>query len=223
MFSLYGQFYEQTDGMAVISQLSSMSAGSYMEDCVEMALEQVTHKLACWFCYMIDNFLIPRHRPERLERFSDHSAGVHQTITMETVICRSLEGLPSHKVHWKRTYINLNLNFKSRHHPFNKHALLSTLVWRARVGVTQRAYLMSCSSWSTLSWKMGYTRKQVHCTSDPPVRSNILGEKPGLVAFLLYIQMNFACISRLLYRHNIKIVGLYSWRSPLLFMLCRMT
>jgi hypothetical protein len=40
MFSLYGQFYEQTDGMAVVLQLSSVSAGFYMEDCMEMALEQ---------------------------------------------------------------------------------------------------------------------------------------------------------------------------------------
>ena len=101
MFSLYGQFYEQTDGMAVISQLSSMSAGSYMEECVEMALEQVTHKLACWFCYMVDNFVIPPHKPERLERFLDHSTGVHQTVQFhgDFDICRSLEGLPSYKVH----------------------------------------------------------------------------------------------------------------------------
>jgi hypothetical protein len=56
----------------------------------------------------------------------------------------------------------------------------------------------------------GIHQKAVHCTSDLPVRSNILSEEPVLVAFLLYIQMNFACISRLLYRHNIKIVGLYS-------------
>jgi len=40
MFSLYGQFYEQTDGMAAVSQFSSMSAGFYMGDYVEMALEQ---------------------------------------------------------------------------------------------------------------------------------------------------------------------------------------
>jgi hypothetical protein len=88
MFSLYGQFYEQTDGMAVISPLSYMSEGFYIEDCVEMALEQVTQKLVCWFCYMVDKFVIPPHRPERLERFLDHSTGVHQTIqfTMETLI-----------------------------------------------------------------------------------------------------------------------------------------
>lgn len=87
MFSLCGQFYEQTDGMAVVSQLSSMNAGFYIEDCVEMALKQVNHKPVCWFCYMVDNFVIPPHRAERLERFLDHSTGVHQTIqfTMETV------------------------------------------------------------------------------------------------------------------------------------------
>ena len=53
----------------------------------------------------------------------------------------------------------------------------------------------------------GVHQKQVHCTSDPPVRSNILGEKPALVAFLLYIQLNFTCVSRLLYRHNIKLLA----------------
>jgi hypothetical protein len=40
MFSLYGQFYEQTDRMAAVLQFSSMSAGFYLEDCMEMALEQ---------------------------------------------------------------------------------------------------------------------------------------------------------------------------------------
>jgi hypothetical protein len=37
---------------------------------------------------MVDNFVIPPHRPERLERFLDHSTGVRQTIqsTMETLI-----------------------------------------------------------------------------------------------------------------------------------------
>jgi hypothetical protein len=74
--------------MAVVSQLSSMSAGFYLEECVEMALEQVTHKPVCWFCYMVDKFVVPPHRPERLERFLDHSSGVHQTIqfTIETLI-----------------------------------------------------------------------------------------------------------------------------------------
>jgi hypothetical protein len=88
MFSLYGQFYEQTDGMAVVSQISSMNAGFFMEDCVEMALEQVTHKSLCWFCYMVDNFVIPPHRPERLERFLDRVTGVHQTFqfTMEILV-----------------------------------------------------------------------------------------------------------------------------------------
>jgi hypothetical protein len=37
---------------------------------------------------MVENFVIPPHRPETLEKFLDHSTGVHQTIqfAMETLI-----------------------------------------------------------------------------------------------------------------------------------------
>jgi hypothetical protein len=87
MFSLYGQFYKQTDGMAVVSAFFHDS-GFYMENCVKMPLEQVTHKPVCWFCYIVDNFLILPHRADELESFLDHLTGVHQPIpfTMETLI-----------------------------------------------------------------------------------------------------------------------------------------
>jgi hypothetical protein len=114
-----------------------------------MALEQVTHKPVCWFCYVVDNFVISPQRPEKLERFLDHSTGVHQTIhfTMEILICTG-PWMAHRATRFTENLLILtpNLNSKSHCHPFNKHSVLSTLGHRARVGVTQTVYLMSWSS-----------------------------------------------------------------------------
>jgi hypothetical protein len=47
-FSAGGQFYEQRDGVAMGSPLSSVITNFFMEDFEERALAQATHKLLCW-------------------------------------------------------------------------------------------------------------------------------------------------------------------------------
>lgn len=47
-FSVGGQFYEQTDGVAMGSTLSPIITNFFMEDFGERALAQATHKLLCW-------------------------------------------------------------------------------------------------------------------------------------------------------------------------------
>jgi hypothetical protein len=46
-FCFDGQFYEQTDGVAMGSPLSPVIANFYMEDFEKTAIEQATHKPAC--------------------------------------------------------------------------------------------------------------------------------------------------------------------------------
>jgi hypothetical protein len=56
--SFNGQFYEQTDGVAMGSLLSPVIANYLMEYFEEMALESATYKPPCWFRYVDDTFII---------------------------------------------------------------------------------------------------------------------------------------------------------------------
>ena len=63
-FCFNGQFYEQTDGVAMGSPLSPVIANFFMEDFEKRAIEQATHNPVCWFRYTDDTFVIWPHGQE---------------------------------------------------------------------------------------------------------------------------------------------------------------
>jgi hypothetical protein len=85
-FRFNGQFYEQTDGVAMGSPLSPVIADFFMERFEETALEGAIHKPLCWFHYVDDTFVIWPHGPRKLSEFLDHLNIIHESIqfTMET-------------------------------------------------------------------------------------------------------------------------------------------
>ena len=85
MFSKDGQFYEQTDGVAMVSPLSPIIANFYMEDFGMKATKKATHKPACWYRYVDDTFVIWPHGKEKLTEFLNNPSGIHNNIqfTME--------------------------------------------------------------------------------------------------------------------------------------------
>jgi hypothetical protein len=60
-FCFAGQFYKQTDGVAMDSPLSLVIANFFMEDFEKKAVEQATHKHVCWFSFVDDTFVIWPH------------------------------------------------------------------------------------------------------------------------------------------------------------------
>jgi hypothetical protein len=196
------------------SPLSPVIANFYMEDFEEMALGRASHKPLCWFCYVDDTFVIWPHGPDRLRDFLDHLNSVHQNIqfTMETEkdgnlpfldidIYHRPDGSLGHRVYCKPTHTNLYLNSNSHHHPSNKHAVLSTLVHRAKA---------LCDR-DSLRGELEFLRdtfRQIRRAINPPPRVVQSDEKSDSVAFLPYVGMIFNRISRMLARHNIKSVRL---------------
>jgi hypothetical protein len=81
-----GQFYGQTDGVAMGSPLSPVIANIYVEDYEKAALESAPLKPRCWFRYVDDTFIIWQHGPDKLTDFLHHLNSIHQSIqfTMET-------------------------------------------------------------------------------------------------------------------------------------------
>jgi len=110
-FSFGGQFYEQTDGVAMGSPLSSVIMNFLLKDFEERALEQTTRKPLNWFRYVDGNFVIWPRVPEKLETFRDNLNGIHRNIYFilkaekgghlhfpDIEIHRRLDGSLGHKV-----------------------------------------------------------------------------------------------------------------------------
>jgi retron-type reverse transcriptase len=85
-FSFSGQFYEQTDGVAISSPVSPVIANFYLEDYKNAALEWALPKPRCLFHYMDDTFVIRPHRPNKQKDFLHYPNSIHHFIqfTMET-------------------------------------------------------------------------------------------------------------------------------------------
>jgi hypothetical protein len=69
-FCFVGQFYEQTDGMAMGSPFSPVFANFLMEGFEKNVLEQATHKPVCWFLYLDDTYDLAAW-PRKANRISD--------------------------------------------------------------------------------------------------------------------------------------------------------
>jgi len=84
-FRIDGQFYEQTDGVAMGSPLSPVIANFYMENFETKAIKQATLKPASWYRYVDDTFVIWPHGKGKLTDFLNHLNGIHNNIqfTME--------------------------------------------------------------------------------------------------------------------------------------------
>jgi len=78
-FSVGGLFYEQIDGVASGSPLSSVIVNFFMEYFEDRALAQTTLKPLCFFRY-VDTFIIWPHGTEKLQRLLDHLNGLHGNI-----------------------------------------------------------------------------------------------------------------------------------------------
>jgi hypothetical protein len=68
------------DGVAMGSPLSLVIANFFMDDFEQKAIEQATHKPACWFRYVDDTFVTWPHGQEKLEDFLIQLNGLHNKI-----------------------------------------------------------------------------------------------------------------------------------------------
>ena len=108
-----------------------------MEEFEKKAIEQVTHKPACWLRYVDDTFIIWPHGQEKLTEFLSHLNRLHKKIqfTMEIEeeshipfldidIYKKADCSLGHKVYWKPTHTNLYLHQDLHHHSANSQSSL---------------------------------------------------------------------------------------------------
>jgi len=172
-FCFDGQFYVQTDGVAMDSPLSLVIANFFMEDFEKKAIEQATHKPVCWFRYVDDTCVIWPHGQAKLEDFLIHLNGLQNKIqfTMEKEeghlpfldieIHRKTDGSLWHTVYRKSTHTNLFLHQNSHHHPANKQSVLASLINRAKALCDQDSLPQELEFLTTVFKDNGYSPQQI--------------------------------------------------------------
>jgi hypothetical protein len=171
-FCFDGQFYEQTDEVAMGSPLSPVIANFFMEHFEKKAIDQATHKPVCWFRYVDDTFVIWPHGQEKLKEFLNHLSGLHNKIqfTMEKEeshltfldfdIYKKMYGSLGHKVYQKSNHTNLYLHQNSHHHPANKQPVLASLIHRAKALCDQDSLPQELEFLTTIFKDNGYSHQQ---------------------------------------------------------------
>jgi len=161
------------------SPLSPVTANMFLKDFEKKATEQATkateqatHKLACWFRYVDDTFVILPHGQKKLTEFLNHLNGLHKIqFTMEIEeghlpfldidIYRKTGGFLGHKVYQKPTHTNLYLHQNLHHHPANKHSVLASLLHRAKALCDHDSLTQELEFLTTVFKDNGYSPQQI--------------------------------------------------------------
>ncbi|XP_046395746.1 uncharacterized protein LOC124163008 [Ischnura elegans] len=143
-FQYHGEFYEQSDGVAMGSPLSPTIANFFMEDFEEKALSSAPLKPLLFLRYVDDTFVVWPHGRRSLDEFFDHMNCQHSSIkfTMEieennrlpfldVLVSRRTDGTLGHSVYRKPTHTDLYLHGRSHHHPSQRMAVMKSLFHRA--------------------------------------------------------------------------------------------
>jgi len=179
-----GQFYEQTDGVAMGSPLSPVIANLFMKDFKKKAIEQATHKPVCRFRYVDDTFVIWTHGQEKLTEFLNHLNRLHNKIqfTMEKEeedrlplldidIYRKTDGSLGHKVYREPTHTNLYLHQNSHHHPANKQSVLASLIHRDKALFDEDSLTQELEFLTSVFKDNGYSSQQIRRAMEPATRT----------------------------------------------------
>jgi len=210
-FCANGQFYEQTDGVAMGSPLSPVIANFYMEDFDMKAIKKATHKPVYWYRYVDNTFVIWPHGQEKLTDFLNHLNGIHNNIQfnmeieeegnlpfLDINVYRKVDCSLGHKVYQKPTHTNLYLHQKSHHHPANKHSVLSSLVHRAKTLCDQENLAPELTFLTNVFKQNGYSHQQIQRAIEPATLTNKTEDKPMSTAYLPYTQTTYGRLSRML-------------------------
>ncbi|XP_046382334.1 uncharacterized protein LOC124153280 [Ischnura elegans] len=229
-FQFRGEFYEQTDGVAMGSPLSPAIANFFMEDFEERALSTAKIKPKYYFRYVDDTFIVWPHGQETLPAFLQHMNSLHPNIqvTMEmekdgclpfldVLIRRKEDGSLSHRVYRKPTHTDLYLNGLSHHHPSQRNAVLTSLFHRAKRIADEESLPQEINHLRTTFQRNGYGKTEImkalkRTFQDQRATKEFLAHedndkaKPIAKAALPYISTISGKLSRILRKRNIETI-----------------
>jgi hypothetical protein len=123
-------------------------------------------------------------------------------------IYRKTDSSLGHKVYRKPTDTNLYLHQNSHHYPANKQSVLASLIHRAKTLCDEDYRTQKLEFLTSVFKDNGYSPQQIRRAMEPATRTAKTNDKPTSTAYIPYTQTTYGRLSRLLAKHNIKIVAL---------------
>ncbi|XP_030762746.1 uncharacterized protein LOC115887456 [Sitophilus oryzae] len=215
-----GNYYEQTEGVAMGSPISPIIANFFMERFEEKALESSVLKPAVWFRYVDDTFVVWKHGRDSLDDFLHHLNSQSPSIkfTMETEVNNQLAFLDvlvkrngdllDHTVYRKPTHTDRYLHKLSNHHPSQKQGIIGTLANRARRICANEHIQEELSHLNKAFLANGYNDREIKAALAPRQRRPDANEQENIInkAFLPYVSQVTDRIGKVLKKHNIKTI-----------------
>ena len=142
-FQLEGTFYEQTEGAAMWSPLSTVIANLFMEFFEDLAINTSSVQPSLWLPYVDYTFVIWTHWDQHLHSFRNHlnstRPSIHFTMEEESegsipfldVLFRRIEQQLETSVYRKATHTDSYIHYVSNHHPATKIGIITCLKKRA--------------------------------------------------------------------------------------------
>ena len=166
-FSFQGQFYEQVEGAAMGSLVSSIVANLYMKYFEQKALSTLTLLTRMWLGYVDDTFVIQKedHKQNFLEHINSVEPGIKFTVEdnkddsaipfLDTIAKPEANGRLSVTRYRKPTHTDQYLQWDSHHHLSAKNSAINTLTHRTKT---------ICNKPELLQKEMDHLRKALtHC------------------------------------------------------------
>ncbi|XP_024882522.1 uncharacterized protein LOC112461499 [Temnothorax curvispinosus] len=215
------------------SPISPIIANIFMEHFENQILKNAPLKPSTWFRYVDDTFVIWSHGRDTLPQFLAFLNSQHPNIqfTMEVeqnsqipfldvLVRRNDDGTLSHQVYRKPTHTDRYLHATSHHHPSQKNSVISSLVYRALTISESTSLNGELEHLNQALTKNGYSPRNINQTiqrlknkiSNPnnvetPHEEKEKEREKFQMAFLPYLQGTTERISRILRRHNIKVIS----------------
>jgi hypothetical protein len=225
-FQYHGEFYEQSDGVAMGSPLSPAIANLFMEDFEERALSSAPLKPTLFLRYVDDTFVVWPHGRSSLDHFLDHMNHQHSSIkfTMEVEennrlpfldvsVYRRTDGTLGHKVYRKPTHTDLYLNGRSHHHPSQRMAVMTSLIHRAVSISDEDSLAPELKHLKKTFLRNGYDERQISkalkrtfSNLDTKKEGAESREEPIAKACLPYVSSVSGKVARILKRFNIQAI-----------------
>jgi hypothetical protein len=124
-------------------------------------------------------------------------------------IYRKTDGSLRHRIYRKTTHTNLTLPQSSHHQPTNKQSVLASLI-HSKTLCDQGSLIQELEILTTVFKDNGYSPRQIRRYHNPATRTTKPNETHASIAFTPYTQTAYGRLSRMLAKHNIKIVALPS-------------
>ena len=221
-FLFDGNYYEQSDGVAMGSPISPAVANFYMQEFEHMALERSQLQPSHFFRYVDDTFIVWPHGEDSLSTFHDCLNSIHPNIKftievekngclpfLDILIYKTAHGTLGHRVYRKPTHTDLYLNKNSHHHPLQKSTVLRTLLHRAIMVSDSDSLPDEISHLCTTFKQNNYSNRDIN-KALRKINSNKSNDQPKKDykgrAFIPYVGTVSSKIGRLLSKYDIKAV-----------------